>query len=241
MKLSIQLYSLRGESEKDFPGVLEFVSKQGFSGVEFAGFYGLSAQEVKSQLDRLGLVCSGTHTPWNEVLEHPEETITFSHVIGNRYVVIPGYEMHSRADVLALAAKIRDVKPLYDAAGITIGYHNHEAEFVKDGGEYLLDILAAETPGLILELDTYWSSVAGVNTPAYMRKYHDRMPLIHLKDGDGKQLASIGEGNRDIAAVLDAAQDIGVEWVVYENDEPVPTGFADAERTRRVLTDQFGF
>ena len=76
MKLSIQLYSLRAESEKDFVGVLEYVAKLGFQGVEFAGYYGLSAEEIRAHLDRLGLVCSSTHTPAPDVFEKTEETIS---------------------------------------------------------------------------------------------------------------------------------------------------------------------
>ena len=37
--LGVQLYSLREDSEKDFPGVLKFVAETGYKAVEPAGFY----------------------------------------------------------------------------------------------------------------------------------------------------------------------------------------------------------
>jgi sugar phosphate isomerase/epimerase len=46
---------------------------------------------------------------------------------------------------------------------------------------------------------------------------------------------ALGEGNCDIPAVIKAAKDIGLEWVVVENDDPVPTGFEDITRSIKYL------
>ena len=46
-KFSLQLYSLRKETEKDFKGAIEKVAKMGYTGVEFAGYGGLAAEEMK--------------------------------------------------------------------------------------------------------------------------------------------------------------------------------------------------
>ncbi len=37
--IAIQLYTLRDEAEKDFPGVLRRVADMGYKGVELAGLY----------------------------------------------------------------------------------------------------------------------------------------------------------------------------------------------------------
>ena len=41
-KLGLQLYSLREETPKDFCGTVEKVAKMGYTGVEFAGYGGLT-------------------------------------------------------------------------------------------------------------------------------------------------------------------------------------------------------
>ena len=41
-KIGLQLYTVRDACEKDFPGTLKAVAAAGFSGVEFAGYWGLS-------------------------------------------------------------------------------------------------------------------------------------------------------------------------------------------------------
>ena len=242
MKLSIQLYSLRAEREKDFVGVLEYVAKLGFQGVEFAGYYGLSAEEIRAHLDRLGLVCSSTHTPAPDVFEKTEETIAINKTLGCKYVIVPWYEIPDAAAAASLAEKFLAVKEKFAENGLVLGYHNHGAEFNKENDTYLLDTLMAKTNReIVMELDTYWSAQAGVNTPQYMLDHQGILPLIHLKDGDGENLTSIGEGKIDIQKVLDTAKAAGVDWVVVENDDPKPNGFEDAKRSMENLKSKYIF
>ena len=60
--ISVQLYTLRAEAQKDFPAVLKTVADIGYKGVEFAGLHGHSATEIKALIDDLGLVTSSSHT-----------------------------------------------------------------------------------------------------------------------------------------------------------------------------------
>ena len=46
----------------DLPGTIEKVAKMGYAGVEFAGFFGYSAKDIKKILDDNGLKVFGTHT-----------------------------------------------------------------------------------------------------------------------------------------------------------------------------------
>ena len=53
--IGYQIYSAREEAEKDLDAVLGSLKAMGYDGVEFAGFYGHSAEEVKKMLDENGL------------------------------------------------------------------------------------------------------------------------------------------------------------------------------------------
>lgn len=59
--IGLQLYSIREDCAKDLPGTLAAVSKMGYDGVEFAGYHGRTAKELRKMLDDLGLKCCGTH------------------------------------------------------------------------------------------------------------------------------------------------------------------------------------
>ena len=58
--VGLQLYSVREQCKIDLPGTVAAVSKIGYRGVEFAGYHGRSAKELRQLLDDNGLVACGT-------------------------------------------------------------------------------------------------------------------------------------------------------------------------------------
>ena len=60
-RIGLQLYTLRKEMTNDFEGTLERVAELGYKEMEFAGYYGRSAGEVRDLLDRLGLSSPASH------------------------------------------------------------------------------------------------------------------------------------------------------------------------------------
>lgn len=241
MKIGIQLYTLREESQKDFMAVLDHVADCGYDGVEFAGYYGHSPKELREHLDRLGLICCSTHTGWEDVFGHPEETIAIHQTLGCSHVIVPWYTLSSAADVHELAKKFNQVQSIYADNGMTLGYHNHSQEFQKDNGKYWLEILAEEAPGIELELDTFWSANGGADTRKFLLDYGSRISLIHLKDGNENGLQSIGEGDIDIQMILNTAKEIDAKWAIVENDDPKPDGFTDSKKSMDNLKSKFTF
>src|SRR5437016_14061955 len=53
--MGLEIYSLRGEAEKDLPATLALIRKLGFTEVEGGDFYGHSAAEFRKILDSNGL------------------------------------------------------------------------------------------------------------------------------------------------------------------------------------------
>lgn len=105
-------------------------------------------------------------------------------------------------------------------------YHNHDHELVTVEGEPALDRLAEES-GIGFELDLAWILAAGYDPVAYIDRYADRTPVVHLKDvvldADAKRggrPVPLGEGELDIDRCLATAGDTPVEWAVVEHDFP---------------------
>jgi sugar phosphate isomerase/epimerase len=112
-------------------------------------------------------------------------------------------------------------------------YHNHAFDFAPSGDGTLLDVLLGEAdPKLVsLELDIMWAHVAGVEPVSVLKKYGERIALIHLKNiapGIGKQynesvpktaFREVGNGAIDIPAVLAAASDAHVQHYFVEQDQ----------------------
>ena len=192
IKLGYQVYSAREDAEKDLLGVLKQLAAMGYDGVEFAGFYGHSAQEVKAMLEEAGLKAVSSHVPFASILEDMFGVIAYHQTIGCKYIAVPYLDEETRPGAPGFAKTIREIYKfgkLCHAAGIQLLYHNHDFEFVQVSGEYGLDFLYDAVPAhyLATELDTCWVKVAGEDPSAYIRKYAGRCPVVHLKDFVGSK------------------------------------------------------
>ena len=58
---ALQLYSVRDSAEQDLRGTLRQVATLGYTGVEFAGFFGHDADVVAAWLAENGLRAVGSH------------------------------------------------------------------------------------------------------------------------------------------------------------------------------------
>lgn len=220
LKKGIQLYAIRSLCGEDLEAGLRTVSELGYEGVEFAGFFGKSAEEVAGWLKKYKLEALGAHVQAGEIFDTPDETIAYHKAIGNSRIICPWYKMDSRADVEELAAKMNAVADKYRAAGMRLYYHNHAHEFEKDNGECLIDILASLVPKdiLSLEFDVYWVYRGHQDPLAYLKKYSDRVEIFHAKDGTMEDGTIAGTGDVALPEIFAYAKEIGMEWAVVESE-----------------------
>lgn len=231
MKKAVQMYTLRDDCEKDFFGTLAKVADLGFQGVEFAGFYGFSAEEVKEKLHQLGLIAVGSHTQVEALDKDLEAVISYNKVIGNPYIICPFSKWEDRSGLEAIAELLNKASKVINENGMSLLYHNHAHEFDLIEGVYGLDLLfdLTKESKVEMELDTHWLARVDIDPVEYMLKYADRCKLVHLKDlkvvNGEKNFASLGDGIMDIKNIIEKAKSIGIEWLIVENDMPVPNGF----------------
>jgi len=124
---------------------------------------------------------------------------------------VPAERWATREDVAALAAELTLVARLAADHGLQVGYHNHwwELETVIDGSP-ALEVFADELGDIVvLELDTYWSAVGGVDPVALLERLGERVVALHIKDGpvsrDIELQLPAGRGTMPIAEILAAA------------------------------------
>ena len=229
LPVALQLYTLREQMRDDFRGVVHAVAEMGYDGVQFAGYGGLSAAEMRGLLEQAGVQPAGTHTGLDVLENRLDEEIEYNLAIGNRWVICPSLPEARRRDAAGwrqVAASLNQIGERCAARGLLFGYHNHAFEFPEvpgAGGQRGIDILLGETdPALVFwEPDVYWVKKGGGDPAAMIRQYAGRVPITHLKDmtSDERQtFAEVGEGALDWPAILAASQEAGVEWHCVEQD-----------------------
>ena len=227
IKLGYQIYSAREEAEKDLAAVCAKLKEFGYDGVEFAGFYGYTAEQINDILNANGLAAVSSHVPYVSIVEDMAGTIAFHKAIGCKFIAVPYLDEQTRPGAPGFAAAIRNIAKfgaMCKDEGIQLLYHNHDFEFIKLSGQYGLDFLYDAIPADLLatELDTCWVNVAGECPAAYIRKYAGRCPVVHLKDFIGAKK----EGEVLYALIKsDGSDDVKVE----QKDEPAfdfrPVGY----------------
>lgn len=225
--VALQLYTIRDLMKQDFKGTVEKVAQIGYDAVEFAGYGGLSANEVKQLLKNTGLQVAGTHEGFEGMQANTEERIAFNLGIGNKNIVVPsmpGKWRKSDADgIKEFAAEMNKLGAKVHDAGMQLLYHNHWFEFTELEGGTIYEILLKNTDASLvkLEIDVAWAQRGGKTPSDLIREKGDRVKMLHMKDflGDGNYtLAPVGTGIVNMSAIIKAAREVGVQWFIVEQD-----------------------
>jgi sugar phosphate isomerase/epimerase len=217
------MWSVREQAATDFPGVLRAISDIGYAGVEVFGLYGRRPAEVRRLLDDLGLTVCGVHAPF------PAGPDARRILDEQRELGAPALAWSLEQDEFASAESIaRGAERINEGAanaatyGLRVAYHNHWAEFSRlpDGRlayQVLLDLLA---PEVVVELDVYWTQLAGADPARVARDLGDRLRFLHVKDGPANTpeapMVAVGQGRLDIPAILRANP--AARWHIVELD-----------------------
>lgn len=221
LPVGLQMYSLREQCKTDLPGMLAAVGKIGYKGVEFAGYHGRSAAELRKMLDDNSLVACGTHTPFESVQSDKlKETVEFNRVIGNRFLIVPWMTGKSKQEWLDKAKLFNEIADKVKADGMFVGYHAHAHDFEKFDGESAWDLFFGNTKSaVIMQLDTSNCCEGGADPVAVLKKYPGRARTIHIKAHGSGPEAVIGQDKVNWAEVFGFCETKGqTEWYVVEHE-----------------------
>jgi sugar phosphate isomerase/epimerase len=227
-----QLYTLRDycKTIEDTVATLAKVKAIGYTAVQLSGVAPMKDQpkELGKAVKDSGLDACCTHIGFERLCKEPEAVIAEHRLWGAKHVAIGGLpaDYFQPGGVARFVEELKAVGPKLAAAGMDFSYHNHSHEFQRiEGGKTWLAQLYETAPGSLLkaELDTYWVTAGGGSPATWIRTLGKRQPLLHLKDmcvanGREQRFAAIGNGNLDWPSIFAAAQDVGVEYMLVEQD-----------------------
>ncbi len=247
--VALQLYSVRDDCARDLPGTLKAVAEMGYEGVEFAGYHGRSADELRKMLNDLGLKVAGTHIGIDTLLgDELKKTVKFNKTIGNQYLIVPWLpdQYRSSKDAwLKTARLMNDIAKKVKPEGMRVGYHNHAVEFQPIDGEMPWDIFfGAAVPDVVMQLDTgnaMHGKVSSDGVLEIVKRYPGRAVTVHLKEFSSKnEKALIGEGEMRWKQFFKLCETVGgTEWYIVEQEsyayKPLECARRCVENLRKML------
>jgi sugar phosphate isomerase/epimerase len=251
-QISIQLYTLRDQLAIDLEGTLQALGDIGYTRVEHAGFVGRTVEEFKAALDAAGLRATSGHVPIPQPFDPAawSASLADANTLGSKFIVHPffgidfatGEVVRTTAPWRAFARDLNRAGRMARAAGLKLGYHNHNWEFFRltdNPSRTAYDVLTEVTdPDLVhLQLDLFWA-IRGARDPVdLIRQNKGRVLQYHVKDlNQAGSFADPGEGLIDFARIFRHSDEAGVREYIVERDDAgtPPREPADALDTARV-------
>ncbi len=248
--ISFQSYGMRKEIEQDFPGTLKAVKDLGYDGFEmcspigyvksgFGNLTPLPPAEIKQQIEDSGLFCKTSHFVARELIEDdPAQTADYAAAMGLSDIIMSGSGIGNDGtvdDFKRWGEKCNKAGEVVKAAGLRLGYHNHQVLPVLDGRTQYDVIMDSLDPDLITMQFQFASIRGGVDIEHYLKKYAGRFSSLHMHDynptgkarqeGRRGEIVPLGEGIVDWSACLKAAMQSDIAdhgfIIEIETDQPL--------------------
>lgn len=234
-RMSIQLYTIRNQIEKDLEGSIKKLADLGFNYVETAFWpKNISLEKAAEVLKKNHLKVSSCHIEL-PIGEQKNQFLKTAQVFECQNMIWHGWPEDPRYSSLE---GTKELVKIYQSSnqfakdhGLTFGLHNHWWEFRnKVGGKFVYEILLEELdPEIFFEIDTYWVKVAGHNPAEIVKKFGKRVKLMHIKDGPAEfndrllldnpdAMTPVGKGVQNFPDIFQSASS-ACDWLVIEMDQ----------------------
>lgn len=250
--IGLELYSVREGLKNDPEGTVRAVAGMGYEGVEFYAPYfdwtEAQAKNMRKLLDDLGMRCFSTHNDEDYLKpKNIERARDLNLILGSKYVVLAWTDPKSGLEGWkSVSDELNAAAEKLEPAGLKVGYHNHQAEFLHVDGQRPEDVkvgkpielLAKNTkPSVMLQLDVGTCLEAGGDPVAWIRANPGRIRSIHCKDwsSDPEKGYKVlfGEGVADWKGIFQAAEGVGgLEYYLVEQEG---SRFSELETARKCL------
>jgi sugar phosphate isomerase/epimerase len=235
--IGVQLYTVRKVLPEKPAETLRQIEEIGYREVEGSG---ADIERIWPALEKTALKPVSLHADQRLFLPGSESAleavIADAKKRGFGYLVYPAVPQAERGGLDAMrrvADQLNRAGERCRKGGLELCYHNHAFEFAPGLKRVPIDVLmeAADEKLVSLELDVFWASIAGQDPVNMLKRYADRIPLLHLKDkaeGYPEQFdekiprsvfKEVGAGVLDIPGILKAASKAGVKHYFVEQDE----------------------
>ena len=230
---------------KDIDAIRE-ISELGFRGIQLRSNilkdYGERPKDLHDLLGehRLELVAlssggvgiaAGTEAA--EIAKHVSNA-KFVHDVGGHYLQVtdsarPKDRKPEAADFKQLGHVLTEIGKRATDLGVPVGYHNHMNSLGESAEEVDRIMEAADPRYVKLELDIAHYQQGGGDPVKAIRKYHDRLLFLHIKDveslptsderGRAYRWVELGRGKVDLPGVFAALKKVKFRgWAVIELD-----------------------
>lgn len=114
--------------------------------------------------------------------------------------------------------ELRDMQKKLDSLGQKLCFHPVSADFTAVPGVNAVEYLLEHMPELTLCLDLYHLNRNCSDMPAFIRRWGNRICMVHFKDAIGDTLVPAGQGDTNWNGVVEACIDADIAYAFVEQE-----------------------
>lgn len=266
MKVGLQVFTVQESFRKDPMDTLDKIADAGYQYIEMANGnaatddgtgFDTNLEVFKGKLEERGITLLGTHVSqmddnglldvsldrWKYIAEWYEKA-------GAKYLAIALDTHVSKEKLYRDCERYIEIGEICKKHGLHLLYHNHFMEFQKYDGISMFDIMLREIPEELfsLEVDTCWIMRSLVDPGNFIRRYGNRIKVLHQKDYTlntindlnvwnfvnynepidfnrfwkaapyPEQCTEVGHGMMKIQDIINAGNEMNIPYILVEQD-----------------------
>ena len=235
-RIGLQMYTLRDHTKtaEDFETTLRRVAEIGIEVLQLTPPAFLGTEATAKLLAKYKLRADSVFAPTGGIVDKVDEIRRDAELLGCDVVrtdSIPPELRGDRDGYRRFAERMNAEGRALKAVGLRYIYHFHAFEWISFGDTRGIDILLNETDpdAVYFQPDVFWLTSAGTEPSNSLRMFAGRAFWIHVKDYAIRRLegkienvpyyfAPVGTGNLNWKGIIKAADEIGIERFVIEQD-----------------------
>jgi len=224
LPFGFQAWEIAPDMRKDWDGTLKAMKEYGYSYIDLnqvPPFTERPAADLKASFASHGFTFTNALWSYQAFSQRFEQTVADSQTLGLKTIVCsPRPRLRTTDDWKSMADELNKYGERTKAAGLQLGYHNHEIEFVKTPeGDTPWDLLVQATDPALVQflLDVGNCAFGGGDPYAYLDKFKARYYGVHVKDlKPGKAAVPVGSGDLDWKRIFTLVKAANIRYIVAE-------------------------
>ncbi|WP_080505566.1 sugar phosphate isomerase/epimerase family protein [Halorubrum saccharovorum] len=226
--ISTQFYSYRS-TDLSVPELIQAAADAGYDAFEpYSVGAGTNVDPILQAANDTGLEMSSAHISLSEVENNTQAMIDTFSQFGDPILIDPGVAPSGgwgdESAVIDLAERFNAAADQLSDTDLTLGHHNHDAEFAQIGDTTGYDIFAENLDDQVhIQLDVGWVLVGGADPIRFIADHPENVQITHMKNMtvNPQAFTEIHEGDVNMRGVANAIRNVGdPQYLVFEHDEP---------------------
>lgn len=180
----------------------------------------VSISHIARCLKETGIESVSVQDFYEVIRQDPEYYIQLNHQTGGTWMCVSRIpeRLKTRQGLDEFVAELQQFQQKLDAYGQKLCFHPVSGDFTAIPGMDAVGYLLEAMPEMEICLDLYHLNRNCADMPGWIRRYGERICMVHFKDSRGDTLVPAGQGQTNWSGVVEACLETGIPYAFVEQE-----------------------